>query len=595
MKELAEDYARTDATVLITERTAPAGSCSRRDPQREPAPRPSVRRDRLPCVPGHAPRGRAFGHEEGAFAGAKRGGRPGLFEAAHTGTIFLDEVGDIAFTLQSRLLRVLQERQVLRTSSNGAHPHRRTRDRGDQPRSPDGGRERRVPGGPLLPAQGPPLHLPPLRERPDDVMPIAEMLLQRARAARGAGGAGPSAVHGAPAPPAVRLAGEREGDGERPRADRGPVREAEGGRGERGSPPRVRPRAVRGARATGARGGEARRWRPEGARDVQEQALIRRVLEECGGTRPRQRGACGWRARRCGGSSTRAAERRFGRVRARVRLARGGPMAPTHSHYPGAADEVRGFRHRSTLTPRVPGAHARGVPGEGGGRRRRAAAHVSRGSASRWPTRERPAAGRRAQGRPRRGAVAELDRAARGALRRAADRRRARGHQRAAEPGRGVGDPSPQRRSRAARRSRARRGPRPRRDRGSHLVFTGRGGDREPGWGEIGYERFLAIGSPEPFAPDVDDEDQTISINYTSGTTGQPKGVMYTHRGAYPERARGDRRGGAPAGERLPVDAADVPLQRLVLHLGGDRSGSPPRDRPADRAGPSSGSSTRSG
>jgi fatty-acyl-CoA synthase len=67
----------------------------------------------------------------------------------------------------------------------------------------------------------------------------------------------------------------------------------------------------------------------------------------------------------------------------------------------------------------------------------------------------------------------------------------------------------------------------------SHLVFTGRGGDCEPGWGEIGYERFLALGSPEPFAPDVDDEDQTISINYTSGTTGQPKGVMYTHRGAY--------------------------------------------------------------
>jgi fatty-acyl-CoA synthase len=67
----------------------------------------------------------------------------------------------------------------------------------------------------------------------------------------------------------------------------------------------------------------------------------------------------------------------------------------------------------------------------------------------------------------------------------------------------------------------------------SLLVWTGEGGEKAPAWGEIGYERFLATGAPEPFVPDVDDEEQVITINYTSGTTGQPKGVMYTHRGAY--------------------------------------------------------------
>ena len=59
---------------------------------------------------------------------------------------------------------------------------------------------------------------------------------------------------------------------------------------------------------------------------------------------------------------------------------------------------------------------------------------------------------------------------------------------------------------------------------------VGRGLARCPG---TSYADLLARGSDEPLPWEVDDEDATISINYTSGTTGQPKGVMYTHRGAY--------------------------------------------------------------
>ena len=55
-----------------------------------------------------------FGYEEGAFTGARRGGKPGLFEQAHGGTIFLDEIGEIPLHVQQRLLRVLQERRVMR-------------------------------------------------------------------------------------------------------------------------------------------------------------------------------------------------------------------------------------------------------------------------------------------------------------------------------------------------------------------------------------------------------------------------------------------------------------------------------------------------
>ena len=55
-----------------------------------------------------------FGHAEGAFTGAKRGGKMGLFEQAHGGTIFLDEIGEMAENCQARLLRVLQEHEVYR-------------------------------------------------------------------------------------------------------------------------------------------------------------------------------------------------------------------------------------------------------------------------------------------------------------------------------------------------------------------------------------------------------------------------------------------------------------------------------------------------
>lgn len=55
-----------------------------------------------------------FGYEEGAFTGAKKGGRPGLFEFAHRGTLFLDEVEGMSLSMQVKLLRVLQEGEVMR-------------------------------------------------------------------------------------------------------------------------------------------------------------------------------------------------------------------------------------------------------------------------------------------------------------------------------------------------------------------------------------------------------------------------------------------------------------------------------------------------
>ncbi|WP_442865220.1 sigma-54 interaction domain-containing protein [Alkalihalobacillus sp. CinArs1] len=58
-----------------------------------------------------------FGYEEGAFTGAKKGGKPGKFELANNGTIFLDEIGDMPVNMQVKLLRVLQDREVERVGS----------------------------------------------------------------------------------------------------------------------------------------------------------------------------------------------------------------------------------------------------------------------------------------------------------------------------------------------------------------------------------------------------------------------------------------------------------------------------------------------
>jgi propionate catabolism operon transcriptional regulator len=129
--------------------------------------------------------GELFGHEEGAFTGARRGGRRGLFEAAHTGTLFLDEIGDMPMTLQTRLLRVLQEREVTRLGANHAIPidvriiaatHQ------DLPAWVAQGRFRQDLYYRLNTLR---LLLPPLRQRPEDIAPMFRALVARSLARLG--------------------------------------------------------------------------------------------------------------------------------------------------------------------------------------------------------------------------------------------------------------------------------------------------------------------------------------------------------------------------------------------------------------------------
>jgi len=69
------------------------------------------------AVPENLLESELFGYDEGAFTGARRGGKPGKFELANGGSIFLDEIGDMTLAMQAKLLRVLQEREIERVGA----------------------------------------------------------------------------------------------------------------------------------------------------------------------------------------------------------------------------------------------------------------------------------------------------------------------------------------------------------------------------------------------------------------------------------------------------------------------------------------------
>lgn len=114
-KKNAARMAKSNSTVLIT-----GESGTGKELFAQAIHNSSIRRDHqfvvINCgaLPESLLESELFGYEEGAFTGARKGGKPGLFELANKGTLFFDEIGEMPLTLQPRLLRVLQERQVMR-------------------------------------------------------------------------------------------------------------------------------------------------------------------------------------------------------------------------------------------------------------------------------------------------------------------------------------------------------------------------------------------------------------------------------------------------------------------------------------------------
>lgn len=123
LREVAARYARSDATVLISGESGTGKELVAQGIHNESGRRafPFVAVN-CGAFPETLLESELFGYEEGAFTGARRGGKPGLIESAHGGTLFLDEIGEMPLVLQTRLLRVLQEREVVRLGANEPTP-----------------------------------------------------------------------------------------------------------------------------------------------------------------------------------------------------------------------------------------------------------------------------------------------------------------------------------------------------------------------------------------------------------------------------------------------------------------------------------------
>ena len=113
LKHAAARIAQTDFPVLITGETGTGKEVMAKAIHTE-----SPRRDgpficvNCAAIPDTLLESELFGYEEGAFTGAKKGGKPGKFQLANGGTLFLDEIGDMPLALQVKILRALQEHEI---------------------------------------------------------------------------------------------------------------------------------------------------------------------------------------------------------------------------------------------------------------------------------------------------------------------------------------------------------------------------------------------------------------------------------------------------------------------------------------------------
>lgn len=179
--ELAFRVGHADSTVIITGESGVgkeiiAHVVWRSSPQRSKGPFIKIN---CGALPENLLESELFGYDKGAFTGAKTEGKPGKFELANKGTIFLDEIGEIPYSLQVKLLRVIQDKEVCRLGGIKPIPldiRIIAATNQDLSKMVAEGKFR---NDLFYRLNVVPIHVPPLRERRSDIMPMILFFLQK--------------------------------------------------------------------------------------------------------------------------------------------------------------------------------------------------------------------------------------------------------------------------------------------------------------------------------------------------------------------------------------------------------------------------------
>ena len=172
--------AQVDSTVMIRgESGVGKGHISKLIHQTSPRKdSPFIRVD-CGAIPESLIESELFGYEEGAFTGARAKGKPGLFELAEGGTLFLDEVGEIPLSVQVKLLRFLEENEVIRVGGSIAKRISARVISATHRNLEDMVKKREFREDLFFRMNVVPIRIPPLRERVEDIPPLIHFFLKQ--------------------------------------------------------------------------------------------------------------------------------------------------------------------------------------------------------------------------------------------------------------------------------------------------------------------------------------------------------------------------------------------------------------------------------